>query len=100
MEFTYIVSADSMDAVARSVRDVAFPGYELEERYGLNVGEGQYFKIARGDDIAILCSSNYSDPPAPEFNYLVYLWRSDSARLANISAALATAGFSVLVGSA
>jgi hypothetical protein len=89
-----------MDSIARSIRDVAFPGYLLEQRYGLNVGEGQYFKIARGDDVAILCSSSYGDPPAPEFNYLVYLWRSDSARLANVAAALAAAGFSVLVGTA
>jgi len=97
MEFAYVVSAGSMSSLAMTVRDIAFPGYHIQERDGLNIGGGQYFKIYRGNDVAIVCSADYANRPSPRFNFLVYLQRPDRNRLASLVAQLESEGFEVRV---
>lgn len=38
MDFVYIQSAESLEAIARQVRDVAFPRCDIQERDGLGGG--------------------------------------------------------------
>ena len=92
MDAIYIISSEEMQTVAVSVRDVAFPGYAIQERDGLNVGGGQYFKICLEADSAVVCVADHGDPPSEQFAYMVYLPRSDVERLARVHKELVIGG--------
>jgi hypothetical protein len=100
MDLVYIQSAESLEAVARQVRDVAFLGCDIQERDGLNMGGGRYFLIYSGHEEAVVCFSDYGDSPSPHFNLLMYLRKGQIERLVNAATALASAGVSIQVEAA
>jgi hypothetical protein len=100
MRFAYIVSKEPFDKVAELVRSIALPGHEIEERDGLNIGGGQYFKIFHEEDEIILCRAEYGDPPEEKFTHCLYAYLDKTpgeSRIEPVVAALKAAGIDAAI---
>ena len=99
MRFAYIATELPIEAAAELLRDAALPNGTIEERDGLNLGGGQYFRVKHEDISVIVCwSENYASPPAPRFHYCAYTFEGDESELDRIASQLSAKGVEVQIG--
>ena len=98
MRFAYIATTIPIEAAAELIREVVLPGCEIEERDGLNIGGGQYFRLRQNDTGFVLCwSEQYASPPSPRFTYCAYVSDGPEEELDRLASKLSAHGVETLV---
>jgi len=74
LRFAYLSTDLPIESVAKLIQSGSFGEFGVEEREGLNIGGGQYFRVFDQEREFILCwSENYADPPEARFRYCLYV---------------------------
>jgi hypothetical protein len=98
MRFAYISTNLPIESVVRLINVGSFVEFEVEEREGLNIGGGQYFRVFDQDRELVLCwSENYADPPEARFRYCLYVRRGSDNLLEQAAEQVSKQGADVVI---
>ncbi len=95
----FIKAELSFARIAETIHRVAFPDFECEERDGLNVGGGDYYRFRRDRDEVILVCNDIAHgevfvPERSEYPFYCYSYGDGDAILQSAKIALLQAGIS------
>ena len=93
----FIQSDDSFLQVAELISKVALVDFVYEERDGLNIGGGDYYKFRRGrEEVFLVCNDlvhgEVFRPDRAEYQYYCYTKHENDATLEAMRLALTVAG--------